>query len=204
LGFYEHQVLPRVIDVMLGKPMEDVRARVAAGLSGEVVEVGFGSGRNVPHYPPAVTRVYAVDPATVGRKLAAKRVAASPVPVDYVGLDGQDLPLADGSVDHALTTWTLCTIPDVVRALQEIRRVLRPGGTLHFIEHGKSPRAGVARWQDRLTPYWRHVAGGCHLNREIPDIIRLGGFEVTRLETYPMEGPEVFGYMYEGTAAKPQ
>ncbi|HEY8215687.1 MAG TPA: class I SAM-dependent methyltransferase, partial [Acidimicrobiia bacterium] len=129
MGFYEREVLPRFVDVALsGKQFERLRARVASRLEGEVLEVGFGSGRNVPHYPPTVTRVQAVDPAVAGRKLAAKRVAASGVPVEYVGLDGERLPADDASVDHVLTTWTLCTIPDVDRALGEIRRVLRPGG----------------------------------------------------------------------------
>src|SRR5688572_13507333 len=140
MGFYEEHILPRAVDVLLsGKEFAKLRARVAADLTGEVLEVGFGSGRNVPYYPQAVKRVRAVDPATVGRKLAAKRVAASRVPIEYVGLDGEDLPLEDASVDHVLTTWTLCTIPDVPRALAEIRRVLRPGGALHFLEHGLSP-----------------------------------------------------------------
>lgn len=140
MGFYGDRVLPRIVDLALsGKEFARVRARVASTLDGEVVEVGFGSGRNVPHYPATVSRVRAVDPATVGRELAARRVAASPVPVEYVGLDGQHLPLDDASADHVLTTWTLCTIPDVEGALDEIRRVLRPGGALHFVEHGRSP-----------------------------------------------------------------
>src|ERR1700729_4094846 len=148
MGFYEDQVLPRFIDVMLGKGMEDVRARVAAGLSGDVLELGFGSGRNLPHAPASVTRLLAVEPAAASRTLAAQRVAEAPFPVDWIGLDGQDLPLKSESVDHVLVTWTLCTIPDVERALRESHRVLRPGGTLHFVEHGRSPRAPVAKWQD--------------------------------------------------------
>jgi ubiquinone/menaquinone biosynthesis C-methylase UbiE len=175
---------------------------VAAGLTGEVLEVGFGSGRNVPHYPSAVTRVLAVDPDSVGRKLASGRVAASRVPVEFVGLDGQDLPLADESVDHVLITWTLCTIPDVGRALAEVRRVLRGGGSLHFVEHGRSPRSRIAWWQDRITPTWGKVAGGCHLNRSIPDLIAEAGLTVTRLETYPTTGLGPFGFMFEGTATK--
>ena len=160
MGFYDDQVLPRFIDVMLGKRMEDVRARVAAGLSGDVLELGFGSGRNLPLTPPAaVTKFMAVEPAAAYHALAAERVAAAPFPVEWIGLDGQDLPLASDSVDHVLVTWTLCTIPDVDRALRETRRVLRPGGTLHFVEHGRSPRARVAEWQDRLTPLWGRIFG---------------------------------------------
>jgi ubiquinone/menaquinone biosynthesis C-methylase UbiE len=203
MGFYEDQVLPRFVDLALsGKEFDRLRARAASELEGETLEVGFGSGRNLPHYPATVTRVRAVDPAAMGRKLAAKRVAASPVPVEYVGLDGETLPLDDASVDHVLTTWTLCTIPDVARALGEIRRVLRPGGALHFLEHGRSPNPKVARWQDRLTPIQRRVFGGCHLNRPIDGLLTDSGLEITRLDNYYVRGPKPFGYMFEGVATK--
>jgi len=201
MGFYDERILPRLTDrVMRRRELTEIRARVAAGLDGEVLEVGFGSGLNVPHYPPTVARVLAVDPATLGRKLAANRVAASPVPVDYIGLDGQTLPLESASVDHVLTTWTLCTIPEVERALEEIRRVLRPGGSFHFVEHGRSPDSAVARWQDRLTPLQRRVAGGCHLNRPIQDLVTGSGLTLTRIDNYYAKGPKSFGYMYEGVA----
>ena len=179
-----------------------IRARLASGLDGEVLEVGFGSGLNVPHYPAAITRVVAVDPAVAGRKLAARRVAASSVPVEYVGLDGQALPLEPECVDHVLTTWTLCTIPDVQRALREIRRVLRPGGIFHFVEHGLSPDPRVARWQDRLTPLQRRIAGGCHLNRPIGQLVAGSGLELTQVDNYYAQGPRPFGYMFEGKAIK--
>ena len=201
MGFYEDQVLPRFIDVALGtKRLGHLRERVAAQLDGEVLEIGFGSGRNVPFYPSTVTRVRAVDPATVGRKLAEKRVAASSVPVEYVGLDGEDLPLDDGSVDHVLTTWTLCTIPDVPRALDEVSRVLRPGGSLHFLEHGRSSDAKVVKWQDRMTPLQRRLGGGCHLNRPIDRLITDSPLRISRLENYELPGPKSLGYMYEGVA----
>ncbi len=203
MGFYGEQILPRFIDVALGnRECARLRARLASELEGEVLEVGFGSGLNVPHYPPNVTRVLAVDPATVGRKLATKRVAASAVPVEYVGLDGETLPLADESVDHALTTWTLCTIPDAHRALTEIRRVLRPGGSLHFLEHGRSPDPNVVQWQDRLTPIQRRIGGGCHLNRPIDQLLADADLEVTRMDHYYMRGPKPLGYMFEGVANK--
>lgn len=203
MSFYADQVLPRAMDVLMrGAELTAVRARVASGLSGEVLEVGFGSGLNVAHYPPAVTRLFAVDPATVGRKLAAPRVAASSVPISYVGLDGQSLPLPANSVDHALTTWTLCTIPDVARALQEIERVLRPGGSLHFIEHGRSSDSRVARRQDRLTPLQRRVAGGCRLNRPIDRLIADSGLHLARLETYYLSGLKTVNFSYEGIATK--
>jgi ubiquinone/menaquinone biosynthesis C-methylase UbiE len=203
MGVYADQVLPRAIDVLMrGGELTAVRARVASGLSGDVLEVGFGSGLNLAHYPPTVTRVLAVDPATTGRKLAVRRVAASPVPVEYIGLDGQSLPLPDESVDHALSTWTLCTIPDVERALHEIRRVLRPGGTLRFVEHGRSPDAAVARWQDRLTPMQRRIAGGCHLNRRIDTLIADSGLELTQLDTYYLRGLKFLNYSFEGIAIR--
>lgn len=203
VGFYESQIVPRVIDLVMNRrELTPIRARVAASLDGDVLEVGFGSGLNVPHYPPAVTEVRAVDPAILGRKLAAKRVASSSVPVHYVDLDGQELSLESASVDHVLTTWTLCTIPDVDRALSEIRRVLRPGGLFHFVEHGRSPDRKVAGWQDRLTPLQRRVAGGCHLNRPIDQLVINSGLKLTRLENYYAKGPRPFGYMFEGVAAK--
>ncbi len=203
MGLYEQQVLPRIIGVVLsGRECTRLRAQVAAGLEGDVLEVGFGSGANVPHLPAGVKQLRAVDPATVGRKLAARRVAASPVPVSYVGLDGEDLPLGDASVDHVLSTWTLCTIPDVGQALREIRRVLRPGGTLRFVEHGRSDRPSIARWQDRITPLQRRIAGGCHLNRSIDTLIVDAGLTLTRLEHPRLPGPEIFGYLFEGVATK--
>jgi ubiquinone/menaquinone biosynthesis C-methylase UbiE len=156
----------------------------------------------VPHYPSSVSRVLAVDPATIGRRLAAKRVAQRALRVDYIGLDGEHLPLDDDSVDGALSTWTLCTIPDAHRALTEIRRVLRPGGSLHFLEHGRSPDPDIARWQDRITPIQRRVAGGCHPNRPIEDLVTDAGFDVTRIDRYYMSGPKPEGYMYEGVATR--
>ena len=204
MGFYEDQVVPRCTNVVLGgKAFTKIRARVAARLSGEVLEVGFGSGLNVPHYPPEVRHVRAVDPATVGRKLAAKRLAASGTPVQFVGLDGQSLPLEDRAVDHVLITWTMCTIPDVEAALSEMYRVLRPGGQLHFVEHGRSPDAKVAKWQDRLTPLQRRVAGGCHLNRPIDVLVDKAGFQLQQLDTFSVPGPKAFGYMFEGRAVRP-
>lgn len=203
MSIYEDQVLPRIVDLALGgRAMMALRQRACEGLAGEVLEVGFGSGRNVPHYPAVVTRVRAVDPATVGRKLAAGRVEASPVPVEYVGLDGEQLPIDDEAIDHVLVTWTLCTIPDVGRALREIRRVLRPGGTLKFVEHGRAPDPRVARWQDRLTPIQRRLFGGCHLNRPIDALIEGAGMTLTVLDVGYERGPKPFTYMYQGAATK--
>ncbi len=204
MGFYSDQILPRATDViMAAKQLGPIRARVAAELDGEVLEVGFGSGLNIAHYPPAVHRVRAVDPATLGRKLAAKRLATSPTPVEFAGLDGQHLPADSQSVDHVLATWTLCSIPQPERALAEIYRVLRPGGRFHFAEHGRSPDPKVARWQDRLTPIQRRLAGGCHLNRPIQALIEASGLELAKIANYHLQGPKASGYMHEGVAAKP-
>ena len=203
MGAYRDQILPRFTNVALGgRAFTRVRARVATGLTGEVVEIGFGSGLNVPHYPSEVHRVRAIDPATVGRTLAAKRVAVSPVPVEYVGLDGQALPLESESVDHVLITWTMCTIPDVDVALREIYRVLHPGGEMHFVEHGRSPDPKVAQWQDRLNPMQRRLFGGCNLNRPIDELVTGAGFAVSRIDNYYMKGPKPLGYMFEGLATK--
>ncbi|MGZ4561809.1 MAG: class I SAM-dependent methyltransferase, partial [Mycobacteriaceae bacterium] len=174
MGFYGDRVLPRIIDVACGtKLTEPLRRRVCADLEGKVVEIGFGSGLNVPFYPEAVTRVAAVEPSDVGWKLAAKRLAATSTPVQRSGLDGQSLPFADGSFDAAVSTWTLCTIPDVGAALREVRRVLKPGGTLHFVEHGLAPDEGVRRWQRRLEPVQKRVFGGCHLTRPVVDLLTI-------------------------------
>lgn len=201
VGFYEEQVLPRIIDVLLGnRQVQQVRRPALEGLHGRVLEIGFGSGPNVGLYPDDVDVVLAVDPSAVGRRLAARRLAASPIPVEFVGLDGQSLPVDDASVDCVLSTWTLCTIPDVAAALAEAARVLRPGGHLVFLEHGLSPDPRVAARQHRLTPLQRRVAGGCHLDRDIPAIVRAAGFEVDRLTELDIAGPKVASHMFSGTA----
>ena len=206
MPFWTDQVVPRMTDKMLSS--RDVmahRRRATDGLHGEVVEIGFGSGLNVPAYPTEVTTVYAVDPSLVARELAAERVAASPAAIRYVGLNGEDLPLDDASVDTALSTFTLCTIPDAGRAVREVNRVLRPGGTFHFLEHGLCPDAGVARWQHRLNGVQRRVAGGCHLDRPIEQLVRDAGFEITAIHHDQLAGPgfmRPWAYLYEGVATK--
>jgi ubiquinone/menaquinone biosynthesis C-methylase UbiE len=202
MGWYRTQVVPRLIDVCCGMAPVEIRARVCAGLAGDVVEVGFGSGLNVPHYPAGVRRVLAVEPSQVGFDKAGKRLAASPVAVERVGLDGQRLPLDDASMDAALSTWTLCTIPDPHAALVEIRRVLKPGGRFHFVEHGLAPDAGVARWQNRLNGLQNAVAGGCNINRPIERLLLDAGFRIERLDNgYEKGAPKPLGYLYEGLAA---
>src|ERR1700733_3818294 len=205
MGFYGEQVVPRIINKACGaKSAEPLRRRVCAGLGGDVVELGFGSGHNVPFYPAAVTRVTAVEPSDVGWRLAAEGVEAATVPVQRAGLDGQSLPFADDSFDAALSTWTLCTIPDVGAALHEVRRVLKPGGTLHFLEHGLAPDERVRRWQHRLEPTQKRLFGGCHLTRPIVELLRTAGFTITEIEVFYQKGaPKPMGADSLGTALSP-
>jgi ubiquinone/menaquinone biosynthesis C-methylase UbiE len=205
MGLYSERVLPRIINTVCGtKTVEPLRHRVCAGLSGDVVEVGFGSGLNVPFYPAAVTRVAAVEPSDVGWKLAAKRLAATAVPVQRSGLDGQSLPFADDSFDAALSAWTLCTIPDVAAALGEIRRVIKPGGKLHFLEHGLARDERVRRWQRRLDPLQQRVAGGCHFTRPIVELLMTAGFTIDEVDVFYEKGaPKFAGADSLGIATSP-
>lgn len=204
MGIWSTQLLPRITDLVLRTPeLSAWRLRCVEGLHGVVVEPGFGSGLNVAHYPPEVTKVWAVDPAVLGRKLAADRVKAATVEVEYVGLDGQTLPLEADSCDSALLTFTLCTIPDHAAALAELRRVVKPGGALHFLEHGAAPEPGVQRWQDRLTPLQKRVAGGCHLNRPIVDLIVQSGFSIDWSDARYAKGPKPMSFYTVGRAVNP-
>lgn len=202
MGFYRDRVFPRLINLACNtKETRRIRDEVCAPLAGDVLEIGFGTGLNLPHLPEAVTRLLAVDPMARSRELASERLAQSRVPVEFVGLDGQTLPLEDGSVDAALSTWTLCSIPDASAAISEIRRVLRPGGALHFAEHGRAPDDKVRRWQDRLNGVQQRLAAGCNLNRDIPSIIEDGGLRITHLETFYAKGdPKILGWTFQGTA----
>lgn len=202
MGLYSERVLPRMINVLCGsKTAEPLRDRVCAGLQGEVVEIGFGSGHNVSHYPAAVTAVTAVEPSDLAWRLATNRLAAAQLPVRRAGLDGQQLPFDDDTFDSALSSWTLCTIPDADAALREVRRVLKPGGSLHFIEHGLAPDEPVRRWQHRLEPMQRRVFGGCHLTRPIADLVTGAGFTITEADVFYDTGtPKVFGAFTLGTA----
>jgi ubiquinone/menaquinone biosynthesis C-methylase UbiE len=203
MGFYRERVLPHIVDKMCGqKEFDKWRAQTTEGLSGRVVEIGFGSGLNVPHYPADVDVVLADEPASVARRIAEKRVVASPVPVEHVGLDGQSIPLDDNSCDAALCTFTLCTVPDADRALSEVRRVLRPGGEFHFLEHGLSPDPGVARWQHRMEPLQLRLADGCHLTRDSVALVEAAGFRMERREQRYVSGPKPWCYITMGVAQR--
>jgi ubiquinone/menaquinone biosynthesis C-methylase UbiE len=205
MSAYGDHVLPRLVNLACNTTIaREQRARVCSGLEGDVVEIGFGSGLNVPFYPAGVRRVSAVEPADTGWKLAAKRVGESPVPVERSGLDGQSLPFPDDSFDTALSTWTMCTIPDVQAALLEVRRVLKPGGKLHFAEHGLAPDENVQRWQHRLDPLQQRVFGGCHLTRPIVDLLTQAGFSIKELDVYYEDGsPKFIGANSLGVAVSP-
>lgn len=202
MGVYREHVLPYAVNLaMANKVLHPLRRRVAEGLAGEVVEIGFGTGHNLPYLPSAVTRLRAVEPSGLSVRLAAERIRAAPFPVEVVGLDGEAVPLPDGCADAVLCTWALCTIPHPERALREMARLLKPGGELHFVEHGKAPDEGVLRWQHRLTPLQKRVAGGCHLDRDIPALLERGGFSITALERLYVAGePRVVGSTYLGRA----
>jgi ubiquinone/menaquinone biosynthesis C-methylase UbiE len=200
MGWWQEHVVPRLVDKGRSPAVSNLRVRVCADLSGDVIEIGFGSGLNVAHYPSAVRSVSAVEPSEVAWKMARPRIAASGMSIQREGLDAQHLTTPDGRYDTALSTLTMCTIPDLDTALAEIRRVLRPGGTLHFIEHGRSPEARIARWQDRLQPLNGRLAGGCHINRPIGDHLMRSGLEIEELETFYIQKPTPFTYAFLGRA----
>jgi ubiquinone/menaquinone biosynthesis C-methylase UbiE len=200
MGFYHDRILPHLVHLAMRQDtFSAYRRRLVPAARGRVLEIGIGSGINLPLYTPAAQHVVGLDPSS--RLLTmARHVARPAVPIELIEGSAEALPMEDESIDTVVTTWTLCTIPDVAGALREMRRVLKPSGTLLFVEHGRSPDAGVRRWQDRLTPLWRHLGGGCHLNRPIQELLETAGFRIERIETGYMPGPKPMTYMYEGRA----
>lgn len=201
-SFYENRILPYLLNVFMNtKGTREERTRSLAAVKGTVLEVGFGSGLNLPYYPQTVTKVVGVDPSHTSAHLARKRIAASTFPVEFVGLSAEKLPVADASFDSVVSTFTLCTIPDVAGALREMRRALKPEGRFYFVEHGHADDTRVARWQDRLNGFEQKVFGGCHLNRDIATLIRQAGFEIERLDHAYLKGaPKFAGFLYRGVA----
>ena len=201
MSFYRDHVLPYVIHLsMRQRSLAAYRERVIARAAGRVLEIGAGSGLNFPLYGGTVERVVALEPSPKLLAMARRAPGNTTRPVELLDASAEAIPMPDCSIDTVVTTWTLCTIPDVARALTEVRRVLRPGGGLLFVEHGRSPDARVRRWQDRLTPLWKRLGGGCHLNRGIADLIERAGFRIERLDTGYMPRPKPITFMYEGLA----
>ena len=203
MGFYARHIEPRLVSCLCGmKVISEQRQKVTPLAGGRVLEVGFGSGLNLPHYDAEkIDHLWALEPSETMRSLAAKRMAAAPFPIELLDLPGEEIPLDDDSADTVVITYTMCTIPDAAAALAGIRRVLKPGGRMLFCEHGRAPDEGVARWQDRLDRMWGRLAGGCHLNRDIAGLIRDAGFEIDRIETgYLRRTPRLLGFNYWGVA----
>jgi ubiquinone/menaquinone biosynthesis C-methylase UbiE len=202
--FYDAKVLPRLTALSCAdRSTGRWREQALAGVAGDVLEVGFANGTNLLHYSTAVRRVYAVEPSDLAWRHAARRIEQFGRPVERIGLDGARISLPDDSVDAVVSAFTMCTIPDLESALAEMRRVLRPGGSLHFVEHGLSPDSPVADRQHRWTPRWKRVAGGCHLDRDIPQLVETAGFNLSDLESFYMPGPGLsrpFGWLTIGRA----
>jgi len=204
MGFYENRILPHVLNAAMNtKAMREERTRSLKDVRGTVLEIGFGSGLNLPHYPAAVTKVVGVDPSQKSAQLARKRIAASSFPVEVIGLPAEKIPVDAGSFESIVSTFTLCTIPDVSGALLEIRRVLKPGGRFYFVEHGLAEDPGIVRWQERLNRLNQKMLGGCHLNRRISSLITEAGFEIERLEHDNLKGaPKFASFLYRGVAKR--
>lgn len=201
MSFYQHHVLPCLLHLaMRQKQFVPFRQRVLGAAEGRVLEIGIGSGLNLPLYGASVRSVIGLEPSPELLRMARRRAAGAPVPIELLAASAEAVPLDAGSVDTVVTTWTLCTIPDVHRALSEMRRVLKPAGALLFVEHGRAPERGVARWQDRLDPLWSRLAGGCHLNRKMDDLISGSGFRIDALTHARLPGPRTHTFLYEGHA----
>lgn len=201
MGFYQDQVLPHLVHLsMRQRNLVPYRTRLISEAEGRVLEIGIGSGLNLPHYSARAERVIGLEPSPKLLAMTRKAAQRASVPLELIESTAEAIPLYNRSIDTVVTTWTMCSIPDVQRALGEMRRVLKPTGRLLFVEHGRSPDPGVRRWQDRLTPVWRCISGGCHLNRAISEMIEGAGFRIERIDTGYMRGPKPMTFMYEGSA----
>jgi len=202
MGLYGKYILPKIVHFTCGlEPNMRQREKVVPLASGCVLEVGIGSGLNLPYYDPArVTKLWGLDPAPEMTRMAREQARSVDFGVEFIGLPGEEIPLEDGSVDTVLITYTLCTIPDTVVALGQMRRVLKTGGELIFCEHGAAPDTKVRRWQDRINPVWQRLGGGCHLNRTIPELIEQGGFRIKRMDTMYLPGWRPASFNYWGSA----
>jgi len=202
MSFYRERVLPHLVHMSMRQAtFEPYRQRVVTAASGRVLEIGVGSGLNLPLYQ-AATHVIGLDPSTTLLTMARGRAGGRTTAFEFIEGTAETIPLPDQSIDTVVSTWTLCSIPDVARALAEIRRVLKTDGRLLFAEHGRSPEPRVVRWQDRLTPLWRRIGGGCHLNRPIDQLVQASGLRVEQLRTGYMAGPKPMTFMYEGIARR--
>ena len=201
MSLYDRWVLPRLLDFAMGqRQLSAYRARLVSQAEGRVLEIGIGSGLNLPFYGPGAEFILGLDPSEPLLSMVRRRARAAGREVGLMRASTTAIPLAEACVDSLVMTWTLCSIPDPFAALGEMRRVLRPGGKLFFVEHGLSPDPGIQGWQHRLTPLWRHIAGGCHLDRKMDELIRSAGFEIQELATAYARGPRPFTFMYEGRA----
>lgn len=201
MGLYRRAILPRLCDVaMRNRRLGPYRERVVRGATGRVLEIGAGSGLNLRLYGPAAREVFELEPDPKLIAMAKERALKTGSHAHFLEASAEHIPLEDHSIDSIVTTWTLCSIPDAAKALEEMRRVLKPAGRLLFVEHGSAPERNVRKWQDRLTPVWRHLSGGCHLNRPIDHLIRAAGFAIDTLETGYLAGPKILTYFYEGGA----
>ena len=202
MGLYRTLIVPHLVRLAMRKAaLVPYRRRLIARATGRVLEIGIGSGLNLPFYSSGVTHVVGLEPSPKLLGFAKRESSSTPGQPELLEGSAEAIPLDDRSIDTVVTTWTLCTIPDVRRALQEARRVLKPDGRLLFVEHGRSADAAVRRWQDRLDPVWTTIAGGCHLNRPIAELIAGSGFTIQQLDTGYGEGPKMMAFMYEGVAA---
>ena len=201
MGFYQDQIVPLLINwSMRQRNLAAYRGRIIPAAEGRVLEIGIGSGLNLPFYSRNVTHVIGLEPSPRFLVMARRVERAGSGPVEFIEGSAEAIPLKNASIDSVVTTWTLCSIPDAPQALRDMRRVLRPGGRLLFVEHGRAPDPNVVWWQDRLTPVWKRLGGGCHLNRAIGALIEDAGFRFDRLETGYMRGPKPMTFMYEGSA----